>query len=130
MVPGWSADMANPSKNKGTRQETTIVRYLQANGFPNAHRQPLAGNRDIGDVWVAPWVILESKYRSEAYSAADVDRWLDECEQERVNASADSCWLVVNRPGKASPEHWRMYKRLTNGLVAQYRFGEWVAHVR
>lgn len=123
--------MSNPSKAKGTAAETAVVRYLQANGFPHARRQPLAGSRDIGDVWVCPWTIAEVKVRTGPYSDADVDKWLDECEVERVNAKADECWLIVKRPGKASPEHWWMIRRdVYNKLTIQFRLGEYVAHAR
>ena len=40
--------MANPSRDKGTRMETTAKRYLQASGWPQADRQPLRGDRDQG----------------------------------------------------------------------------------
>lgn len=123
--------MSNPSKQKGTAAETALVRYLKANGFPEARRQPLAGNRDIGDVWVCPWTIAEVKVRTGPYSDADVDKWLLECETERVNAAADECWLVVKRVGKACPGNWWVIRwDKYNALVIQYRLGEWVASVR
>lgn len=122
--------MSNPSKQKGTAAETALVRYLQANGFPEARRQPLYGNKDRGDVWVCPWLIAEVKaYKT--WTDLDVDRWLAECEFERINASADECWLVVKRVGKACPGNWHLFKRTGIGSpVACFRLGEWVAHVR
>lgn len=122
----------NKSKATGTAAETAVVRYLHTAGFPEAHRQPLAGSRDIGDVWVAPGIIAEVKYRREAYSDAQVDEWLDEAETERDNAGANECWLIVNRPGKASPGNWWLYRRVgfTWPMVLQYRMHEWVRHVR
>lgn len=41
--------MANPSKQKGTRAETKVVRYLESSGFA-ARRQALAGSEDQGDI--------------------------------------------------------------------------------
>lgn len=123
--------MANPSKAKGTAMETKVARYLQANGFPHARRQPLAGAKDIGDLWVCPWTIAECKWRSGPYSDAEVDAWLLECEVERRNAGADECWLIVNRPGKGNPANWWLIKRTgIDSPVAMFRLGEWVAHVR
>lgn len=122
--------MANPSKQKGTAAETALVRWLQQNGFPAAHRQPLAGNKDIGDVWVCPWLIAEVKAHK-TWTDLDIDRWLDETETERRNASADTAWLVVKRPGKASPANWWLFNRTgSDSPVVQLRLGEWVAHVR
>jgi hypothetical protein len=108
------------------------VKWLHVNGFPNAKRQPLAGSKDIGDVWVCPWLIAEVKNHA-TWTDLDIDRWLDETEKERINAAADEAWLVVKRPGKASPANWWLFKRWTTypaPVVAQYRLGEWVESVR
>ena len=99
--------MANPSRDKGTRMETTAKRYLQASGWPQADRQPLRGDRDQGDLVVSriPLIIAEVKYRDHAFSDAQLGRWLEETEQEAVHAGADLGVLIVARKG-VRVENW------------------------
>ena len=97
----------NPSKDKGTRRETTAKRYLQASGWPEADRQPLRGNRDHGDLVVCrtPKIVAEVKYRDRTFSDAQVLRWLEETETEAVHAGADLSVLIVARKG-VRVEYW------------------------
>ena len=97
----------NPSKDKGTRKETTAKRYLQASGWPEADRQPLRGNRDHGDLVVCrtPKIVAEVKYRDRTFSDAQVLRWLEETETEAVHAGADLSVLIVARKG-VRVEYW------------------------
>ena len=99
--------MANPSRDKGTRMETTAKRYLQASGWPQADRQPLRGDRDQGDLVVSriPLIIAEVKYRDHAFSDAQLGRWLEETEREAVHAGADLGVLIVARKG-VRVENW------------------------
>ena len=99
--------MSNPSKDAGTRRETTAKRFLQASGWPDCDRQPLRGDRDHGDLIVCrdPHIIAEVKYRSETFSDAQVGRWLEETEREAVNAGADLAVLIVARKG-VRVEYW------------------------
>ena len=55
--------MANPSRDKGTRMETTAKRYLQASGWPQADRQPPRGDRGQGALGVCrtPLVVAEGE---------------------------------------------------------------------
>jgi len=97
----------NPSRDKGTRMETTAKRFLQASGWPGCDRQPLRGDRDHGDLIVCrdPHIIAEVKYRSETFSDAQVGRWLGETEREAVHAGADLSVLIVARKG-VRVEYW------------------------
>ena len=97
----------NPSRDKGTRRETTAKRYLQASGWPEADRQPLRGNRDHGDLVVCrkPKIVAEVKYRDRTFSDAQVLRWLEETETEAVHAGADLAVLIVARKG-VRVEYW------------------------
>ena len=99
--------MSNPSKDKGTRRESTAKRYLQSSGWPDCDRQPLRGNRDHGDLIVCrdPHIIAEVKYRSETFSDAQAMRWLEETEREAVHAGADLSVLIVARKG-VRVEYW------------------------
>lgn len=93
--------MVNPSKNKGTRAETAVVRYAQTNGFPLAERLALHGSKDIGDIRLAPGLILEVKAGKAAQTASlhQIQKWLQETSTEARNAAADRCALIVQAQG-------------------------------
>ena len=52
---------ANPSKARGTRWESEVVKYLRPNGFPAARRNVQTGSKDIGDIGGVPYFALEAK---------------------------------------------------------------------
>lgn len=89
------------SKDIGTAGESSVVRYLQTNGFPHAERRALRSRYDCGDITGTPGLVWEVKAGDAARNASDgqVDRWLAETETERVNARADIGILVVVRKG-------------------------------
>ena len=76
--------MVNKPKQRGTAAETAFLRFARVNGFPEAVRNPLAGNKDQGDLTLCPKVIVEVK----ADKALDYPRFMRETEAERVNAGA------------------------------------------
>ena len=107
--------MANPSKQKGTAGETAVVRWFRCHGFAQADRQPLRGNRDAGDIDLAPGIVLEVKaYRLPlgVPTTAQLATWLGQCEAERINAGAVHCPLIVKRPGTADVGRWHAYLTL------------------
>lgn len=110
----------NRSKAKGTAAETAVVRWARVNGFPGADRQPLRGNRDAGDIALAPGIILEVKSVATAASgqpgAKLLETWLAQTDVETANAGAAHGLLVVKRSGTADPRKWWCYIRL----------GEWL----
>jgi hypothetical protein len=99
------------AKRKGTAAETAVVRFLQANGWPQAERRALAGAADRGDVAGLP-VVVEVKNAARMELAA----WLDEAVKEAGQRSpyygqvppSDGTAGVVwhKRRGKASPGDW------------------------
>lgn len=105
--------MANPSKAKGTAAETACVRWLRLNGYPGADRQPLRGNRDAGDLALAPGLVVEVKNRRGGATgqpaAGDLDDWMRQAETERLIAGADHCPLIVKRSGTADVGRWFAY---------------------
>ena len=110
--------MSNPSKSKGTAAETALVRWLRANGFPGADRQPLRGGRDQGDVALCPGVVVEVKYHAGPAAtgqptAATLAAWLDEVDVEQSNAGAAVAFLVVKRKGTTDPGRWFAYVHLS-----------------
>lgn len=93
--------MGNPSKQKGTRAETKVVRYLQGHGI-SASRRPLHGNQDQGDIIVQrPYnkpLILEVKAGKQTAnpSRSQLEEWLGQAWVERRNADMN-CVLVIVR---------------------------------
>lgn len=97
--------MANPSKQKGTRAETKVVRYLQSCGF-TARRQALAGSDDQGDIEaISPQgdrFIIEVKAGKQT-TAPNRTQLVDWCNQAMVEAknAGGLPILVVVRYGRA-----------------------------
>lgn len=83
------------AKQKGTSAESALVKYLQANGFPNAERRALTGSLDQGDITGTPCLAWEVKN----HKAYHIPAWLKECEIETGNAKADFGILAVKPNG-------------------------------
>jgi hypothetical protein len=108
--------MANPSKDKGTAAETTVLRYLRSRGLTTARREVQHGNRDHGDIHVGQpgrLTALEIKWRPKLPSPKQVAAWMVETDTEAVQAGADLSALVYNRPGygAANAGHWLVVMR-------------------
>lgn len=95
--------MANPSKQKGTRAETKVVRYLNDHGFV-ARRQALAGSNDPGDIEAyAPdsmdKIIIEVKAgkQTAAPRRNQIEEWCRQAVVEGENSKAKSAVLIVVR---------------------------------
>ena len=88
------------SKKKGTWWESAIAAYLMQSGWRHAERRTLNGVKDRGDISGIPGVIIEAKNARDIRLAT----WIDETEQERVNAAADVGALWIHRPRKSLPE--------------------------
>ena len=89
--------MANPSKDKGTRAETAVVRYLE-NAAATARRNALHGSADEGDIRaevMGSVVCIEVKNRKRV----ELSRWMSETIAERENSGAEVGWLVVKPEG-------------------------------
>lgn len=115
--------MANPSKAKGTRAETKVVRYLEAHGF-TARRQALAGSDDQGDIEAyAPGsnskLIIEVKAgkQTAAPNRSQIVEWCRQTKVEATNAKGFPVLVVVRYrrelkdadvyfPGLYNREHW------------------------
>jgi len=101
------------SKDRGTRAETAVVRWLQANGWPSAERRALRGNADAGDITGTPGICWEIKGGTAARDAITATRssnqiteWLAEAERERATDNASFGVLVVQTPGVTDPGRW------------------------
>lgn len=95
--------MSNPSKAKGTRAETKIVRYLEYCGW-RAKRKALTGSNDEGDIECLPpngrkWLTLEVKAGKQTAipNRTQLNEWLRQADIEAKNAGCDKSYLVVVR---------------------------------
>lgn len=87
------------SRDKGTKWETALVRYLRDNGAPHAERRALHGGLDRGDLAGIPGVVVQAKNAARDRLA----EWIEEAEIQRVNDGADIGLVWMKRRGKASP---------------------------
>lgn len=87
------------SRQKGTSWETDIVNALISYGI-RAKRNPLAGAKDQGDIDLYPLpVVIEAKNCRDMKLA----EWIQEAEEERINAHALFGVVWHKRMRKASP---------------------------
>lgn len=101
--------MSNPPRKKGTAGETACVYWFRLHGFNGADRQPLRGNRDAGDLALAPGVVAEVKsYRLPTGhpTAGQLTVWLEQAAVEKANAGAKHCVLIIKRPGTTDVGRW------------------------
>ena len=87
------------SKAKGTRFESALVSWLQANGFPDARRETLHGTKDVGDVWGVKWMGLPVVVEAKDCQQQRHIQWLEEAETERRNARAVMAIVVAHKKG-------------------------------
>ncbi len=115
------------SRAIGTRAETAVVRWLQANGWPLAERRALHGALDQGDITGTPGICWEVKGGDEAKDAGDrlIASWLDDTEVERCNADAEIGVLVQQRRGHACPGRWWAWVD-TIAIQGVLNGGDWV----
>lgn len=96
--------MANRPKQRGTKYESDVARYLRdALGDDEISRCSLHGSRDEGDI---RWVRTPSGARGimecksyKRYGAADLAAWREQTMAERGNADADFALLAVHGYG-------------------------------
>lgn len=87
-------------KDIGTRAESAVVAYLQANGFPNAERRALAGVADHGDIAGLPGVVIEVKDHGKIELAV----FMNEKDAETRPGETGVVW--IKRRGRGSPGRW------------------------
>lgn len=95
--------MANPSKQKGTRAETSVVRFLIAHGI-KAQRKALTGPKDCGDVDIIGGahlphpMVFEVKTGKQTANPTrfQLECWMDQARKEAAN-SGKPCHLCVVR---------------------------------
>ena len=101
------------SKNKGTKAETDLLRWLISKGHA-AIRNPPAGSKDVGDIKVFRGIedgqtshtIVEVKHYAGERMSTALANGTAELEVEKANAGTAHGVLVVRRPGKTDPSLW------------------------
>lgn len=97
--------MANPSKSKGTRAETKVVRFLEEMGW-RAKRQPLSGSKDKGDIIAQSpdgkqWVIeVKAGRQCASPNRTQLTEWMRQAETEAGNmwpgmSYTENMWILV-----------------------------------
>lgn len=94
--------MANPSKQKGTRAETRVVKFLAEYGI-QSKRKPLHGSSDEGDIDVVAsgfggsGIVLEVKAGKQTLNPSrnKLDEWFRQTKVEGVNSKKPSALCVV-----------------------------------
>lgn len=111
------------SKDIGTRAETATKNYLLSVGYSplNAHRNVLKGSADEGDVWLREsygLIVFEVKGGKAAKEASygQIEKWFEEAEIEKKNASAKFGFLVTQRAGVGYPRagEWWAYAKVSD----------------
>ena len=100
------------AKQKGTTYETQVRIHLNDNGFPNAERQVLHGNKDTGDIKgiASPTskVILQCKN----HQTMQLSSWLNDTEEQANNANALGI-LIHKRKGYGENKFNQQYATMT-----------------
>ena len=109
-------------KDKGTRFETALVRWLLGHRF-RAVRRVLHGNRDEGDVGAVinglP-VTIEAKDRKRI----ELLKWFEEAEAEAANGGGEAM-LVIHRPGCGTATFGRNLAVMTLDTMGRRVFGRY-----
>ena len=98
--------MPNASRDKGARAERELVAWLVANGYPLAHRSRAGWSDDQGDIMGCGQVIEVKSAKS-----MRLGPWLDQLDQEKINAGNPKGVLVVKRPGWSDAGEWFAVQR-------------------
>lgn len=90
--------MSNPSKIKGTRAESNVVKLLKDHGL-KAERRALNGSNDKGDILISTDrgdLVLEVKSGKQTlnYNRKTKEEWLRQTKVEAKNAELP-CFLVI-----------------------------------
>lgn len=109
--------MTNPSKAKGTHGETRVVNWLKTNGFPDAKRIVLHGNKDQGDIAITRHVMAEVKNVAD-WTARDLNGWIQETRTEAANGQWVIAVLIVLLPHRQVPSALAI--EITNTWQVEY----------
>lgn len=123
------------SKQKGTKFETDIVKYLTECGFTTARRVPLSGaSGDKGDIWlgedpVNPYIIIECKNYAKELPYKMIEDFVEEAHTEYCNAknidivNNYKALLISKRVNLGVTDSWLIWKN-TYGITLRCRLGD------
>lgn len=110
------------AKQIGTAAETAVRNFLLSQDYTEleAHRNVLKGTNDEGDVWLREptkgLIVFEIKGGKAAKEASygQIEKWFQEAELEKQNASGKFGFLVTQRAGVGYPRagEWWAYAKL------------------
>lgn len=89
--------MPNRNKDRGTRWETEVVRYLRGWGFP-ARRVAQTGAYDEGDIHGVPDVVIQAK----DVARHDLAGWCDDVAAQASQAHIPDGAVVIKRRGRSA----------------------------
>lgn len=95
--------MSNPSKQKGTHGETSVVKFLREAGW-EAERKALTGSKDCGDIRArrspdSPWITIEVKCGKQTANPnrTQMEDWLKQARVEAINSNEYTSVLCILR---------------------------------
>jgi hypothetical protein len=91
--------MARASRRKGADHERAIVTWLRSRGRPHIERRIAGMNGDRGDLTGWPGVVVEAKN----CKTWDVSGWVNQLEDEILEAGADTGAVVIKPPRVVDP---------------------------
>lgn len=124
--------MSSPSKEKGTKAETRVVKYLAQFGII-AKRKALSGSMDQGDIeveesrWFSSNLIIEVKSGKQTINPTrkQIEEWMRQTRVEAINANSDGI-LVIARHGK-NPADYDVWCKMEedNSFMCHWYLDEW-----
>lgn len=100
------------ARRKGADNERDFVKWLRANGYPNARRYLAGDGRQPGDIDGVAGVSLEVRAREVCKPGS----WLDGAEQA---AGGRLAVVIYHPPGVADPGDWAAIVRVRQLIVPQ-----------
>jgi Holliday junction resolvase-like predicted endonuclease len=94
--------VASPEKQKGTRAEVAVVKWLQALGYKKAHRTRAGFHDDIGDIELRPDLVIEVKDRAKL----DLPGWLKHLGWQKANKDAELGVVIIKKRGSSDVYEW------------------------
>lgn len=94
--------MVNKNKNKGSRAELAVAKWLNVNGHPDAERSRAGWTDDRGDIDGIDQVCVEIKDEKRI----DLAGYMKELEVEVKNRKAKYGVCIVKKRGTADPGEW------------------------
>jgi hypothetical protein len=117
--------MVNANKRRGTAFESAVRDYFKAWGFPRCERRALTGAADQGDLTgISPHVVIECK----DHGTLQLSVWLEEAQQEAINAGADWGAVVIKRRRRAVNEAYVLIGLADFTHILRHLYGEQEGH--